>query len=408
MNTAIYIAKRYLFSKKSTHAINIISGISMLGVFIGSAALIIILSVFNGFEKVILSLYNNFTPELRIEPKQGKSFNPNTLYFKKLQTSPDIYSFTEVLEEKALLRYGKSQFIGTVKGVSDNFLKNKNLDSTLEAGSFTLKNKGRNYAVVGSAVQFNLSINVNDELTPLQVYSPRREIVNSANPINEFMVAYIYPSGVFSIQQDFDDIIVTPIDFTRDLLNEPKNVTSIELNFNDKVDVNKIQKNIEKVIGNQFLIKNRFQQNTLLYKILNSEKWAVFVILTFVLIIAIFNIIGSLTMLVMDKQKDIAILTGLGANKQLIQSIFFFEGMLISLTGCLSGVFLGLVFCLLQMKFGLVKMGGHLSMLDAYPVAFKLTDFILVFITVMIISLIASGISAKVSVKRLDAIKEEL
>ncbi|MGV8878046.1 MAG: ABC transporter permease [Sphingobacteriaceae bacterium] len=408
MNTAFYIARRYLFSKKSTHAINIISGISMLGVFIGSAALIIILSVFNGFETVILSLYNNFTPELRIEPKKGKSFNPNSAYFKSLRTSPEVYSFTEVLEEKALMRYGNSQFIGTVKGVSESFLKNKALDSTLQAGSFTLNAKGRKYAVIGSAVQFNLSVNVKDELTPLQIYSPRREIINSANPINEFMVAYIYPSGVFSIQQDFDDIIVTPIEFTRDLLNEHKNVTSIEINLKNGANVKWFKEEIEKVIGNRFLIKNRYQQNTLLYKILNSEKWAVFLILTFVLIIAIFNIIGSLTMLVMDKQKDIAILTGLGAGRRLIQSIFFFEGMLISLTGCVGGVLLGLAFCLVQLKFGLIKMGGKLSMIDAYPVDFKLADFILVFITVMLISLIASGISAKVSVKRLDEIKGEL
>lgn len=380
----------------------------MLGVFIGSAALIIILSVFNGFEKVILSLYNNFTPELKIEPKQGKTFNPNTAYFKNLQKRADLYSYTEVLEEKVLMRYGSSQFIGTAKGVSDSFLKNKGLDSTLQAGSFTLRDKDMNYAVVGSTVQFNLGINVKDQLTPLQVYSPRRNAVSSANPANEFMVAYIYPSGVFSIQQDFDDIIVVPIAFTRDLLNQPVDVSSIELNFKKGTSIDNVKKDIERQIGRQFDVKDRHQQNALLYKILNSEKWAVFLILISVLIIAIFNIIGSLTMLVMDKQKDIAILTSLGAGKGMIQRIFFFEGMLISAIGCISGITLGLLFSLIQLKFGIISMGGKLSMIDAYPVALKWTDFLLVFFTVMFISVIASGISARLSVKRLNAIKEEL
>lgn len=408
MKTAFYIATRYLFSKKSTHAINIISGISMLGVFIGSAALIIILSVFNGFEKVILSLYNNFTPELRIEPIKGKTFDPDVEYFKKLSTRSEIFSFTEVLTEKALMRYGSSQFIGNIKGVSNSFLKNKGLDSTLQAGTFTLHHNGVAYAVVGSTVQFNLGINVKDELTPLRVYLPKREVITSANPLNEFNEAYIYPSGVFAIQQDFDDIIITPIEFARDLLNEPKNVSAIELNLKKGVNIKSFKAQIEKAIGKDFRVNDRYQQNVLLYKILSSEKWAVFLILTFVLIIAIFNIIGSLTMLVMDKQKDIAILTSLGADRGLIQKIFFFEGMLISTTGCIAGTLVGFIFCLIQMRYGLIKMGSNLSMIDAYPVAIKGSDFILVGFTVFLIAIIASGISARISVKRLNAIKEEL
>jgi lipoprotein-releasing system permease protein len=408
LKTALYIATRYLFSKKSTHAINIISGISMLGVFIGSAALIIILSVFNGFEKVILSLYNNFTPELRIEPIKGKTFDPDVEYFKKLSMRSEIFSYTEVLTEKALMRYGSSQFIGNIKGVSNSFLKNKGLDSTLQAGSFTLHHNGVAYAVVGSTVQYNLGINVKDELTPLRVYLPKREVITSANPLNEFNEAYIYPSGVFAIQQDFDDIIITPIEFARDLLNEPKNVSAIELNLKKGVNIKSFKAEIEKAIGKDFRVNDRYQQNVLLYKILTSEKWAVFLILTFVLIIAIFNIIGSLTMLVMDKQKDIAILTSLGADKGLIQKIFFFEGMLISATGCIAGTLVGFIFCLIQMRYGLIKMGSNLSMIDAYPVAIKGSDFILVGFTVFLIAIIASGISARISVKRLNAIKEEL
>jgi lipoprotein-releasing system permease protein len=398
-----------LFSRKKVHAINIISGVSMLGVFIGSAALVIVLSVYNGFEKVILSLYSNFTPELKIEPRQGKTFDPNTPYFNALHRDAKLFSFTEVLEENALIRYGQTgQFIGTVRGVSDEFLRNKQLDSTIEKGSFTLKNDGRFMAVIGATVQGKLSVNIHDQLSSLQVYSARRNASSSADPLSEFEVKYIYPSGIFNIQQDFNSLIIVPIDFMRDLLNEPKNISAIDLNYKERTDLKAVQRDIEDKIGSMFIIKNRFEQNADLYKTLNYERWSIFMILTFVLIIATFNIIGSLTMLVMDKQKDIAILTSLGADKQLIQGIFFFEGMMISFIGCIAGMIVGLVFCVLQEQFGFVKFGDNMTAIDAYPVALKFTDFILVFLTVTGIAAIASGISARLSIKRLGEIKEDL
>lgn len=391
------------------HAINIISGVSMLGVFIGSAALLIVLSVYNGFEKVILSLYSNFTPELKIEPRLGKTFDPNTPYFNALHRDAKLFSFTEVLEENALIRYGQTgQFIGIVRGVSDEFLRDKQLDSTIEKGSFTLKNDGRFMAVIGANVQSKLSVNIHDQLSSLQVYSPRRNASTSADPLSEFEVKYIYPSGIFNIQQDFNSLIIVPIDFMRDLLNEPKNISAIDLNYKEGTDLKAAQRDIEDKVGSMFIIKNRFEQNADLYKTLNYERWSIFMILTFVLIIATFNIIGSLTMLVMDKQQDIAILTSLGADKQLIQGIFFFEGMMISFIGCIAGVMVGLIFCILQEQFGFVKFGDNMTAIDAYPVALKFTDFILVFLTVTGIAAIASGISARLSIKRLGEIKEDL
>jgi len=391
------------------HAINILSGVSMLGLFVGSAALVIILSVFNGFEKVILNLYSTFTPEIKIEPKQGKTFNPNTAYFNTLHRDPKLFSYTEVLEEKALIRYGASgQFIGTVKGVSDEFLNNKQLDSTVEKGSFTLKDKGHNYAVIGATVQGKLSVNTNDQLSPLQIYSPRRNAANSADPLSAFEVRYIYPSGIFNIQQDFNGLIITPIDFMRDLLDEPTNVSAIDLNYKKGTDLQSVQSDLKDKIGDKFIIKNRYEQNADLYKTLNYERWFIFMILVFVLVIATFNIIGSLTMLVIDKQKDIAILTSLGADKKLIQEIFFFEGMMISVIGCIAGMVVGLIFCILQEQFGFIKFGDNLTAIDAYPVALRFIDFILVFLTVIGIAAIASGISARLSVKRLAQIKEEL
>jgi lipoprotein-releasing system permease protein len=390
------------------HAINIISGISMLGVLIGSAALIIILSVFNGFEKVILSLYSNFTPEIKIETRLGKTFDPNTPYFNALHKDARIFSYTEVLEEKVLVRYGDKPFLGTIKGVSDDFLKNKRLDSTVQIGSFTLKSGGRDFAVIGTTIQANLGINVHDNLTPMEIFSPRRGVVNSANPLNEFVVRSINASGVFAIQQEFDDFLVTPIEFARDLLDQPKEISSIELTYKSGTNLTSVQNKIKDEIGDKFTVKNRKEQNTELYKTLNYERWSIFMILTFVLIIAIFNIIGSLTMLVIDKRQDIAILSSLGANKQTIQGIFFFEGMMISLIGCVAGIVLGLAFCLVQQHFGLIKMGAQMSVIDAYPVDLDIADFGLVFLTVGAISVIASGISARLSIKGLDEIKQDL
>ncbi len=390
------------------HAINIISGITMMGVLIGSAALIIVLSVFNGFEKVILSLYSNFSPEIKIEPRMGKTFDPHTAYFNELHKDARVFSYTEVLQDKALIKYGNKTFIATMEGVSDEFLKNSKLDSTIQDGSFTLKSNGRPYAVIGTAIQASLSININDQLSPLQIYSPRRNITGSANPLDEFVVRNIYPSGVFSVQQDFDNIMVIPIDFARELLEQPKQVSFIELDFKQGTDVNAVQDEIKDKLGNGYIVKNRKQQNTELYKTLNYERWAIFMILTFVLIIAAFNIVGSLTMLVIDKRKDIAVLTSLGANKQTIQGIFFFEGMMISFVGCIIGIVIGIIFCILQEQYGFLRIDSKLTVVDAYPVAINPTDFLLVFLTVGVISVIASGISARLSIKGLADIKQDL
>jgi lipoprotein-releasing system permease protein len=389
------------------NAINIISGISMLGVFIGSAALVIILSVFNGFEKMILGLYSNFTPEIKIETRFGKTFDPNTPFFRQIHKDPSVFSYTEALQEKALMVYSNKQFIGTIKGVTDDFLKNKRLDSTVQDGSFSLHVDKQQYAVIGGTVAGSLGVNINDP-EPIRLYAPNRNATSSTNPLDEFVVRSINPSGVFTIQADFDDFAVVPIDFARDLLNQPVNVTSIEINYHPGTDLDAVQSDIQDKIGNKYTVKNRIQQNTELYKTLNYERWFIFMILVFVLIIAIFNIIGSLTMLVIDKKKDIAVLSSLGAGKKLVQGIFFFEGMMISGIGCVAGMVLGLLFCLVQEYTKWIKMGGTGPAADPYPVELRATDFILVFLTVGIIAVIASAVSARLSVKGLDDLKADL
>lgn len=381
----------------------------MLGVFVGSAALIIILSVFNGFENIVLSMYNTFSPELRIEAAIGKTFDPSGLPFNTIKSDKRIISYVEVLQEKALVRYGKSQSIALIKGVSDEYMKgHPNLDSAISSGSFILKDKNEDFAVIGSSIQNYLSVNPNDDFRTLDVYSPRKGALNSVNPADEFNVISIYPSGVLSVQQEFDNLMIVPLRFARKLLVEERKVSFIEINTRSGVAVDDLQTDIEKLLGKRFIIKNRSQQNQLLYKILNSEKWAIFLILTFVLIIAIFNIIGSLTMLVIDKRKDIAILSSLGADNSLIRGIFFIEGMMISMLGCITGMAAGMLFCLLQQHFGFIKMSGVNLMIDAYPVVIKWTDFILIFGTVLIVSLIASAISSQLSIKNTRYLRDDL
>ncbi len=380
----------------------------MLGVFVGSAALIIILSVFNGFEHVILSMYNTFTPEIRIEPAHGKTFEPAAKAFQHLKKDRRIENYAEVLQEKALLRYGEAQYIGLVKGVSEEFLKRKKIDSTIVQGKFDLGTDSIPYAVAGSTVQLFLTLNVGDPFRDLEVYSPRKGAQSSINPADEFTVKVIHPVGVFQIQQQFDESVIVPIQFARELLGEPTKVSSIEIYLKPGQSAEAFQNEISARLGKGFAVKNRVQQNELLYKILNSEKWAIFFILTFVLIIAVFNIIGSLTMLVIDKKKDIAILASLGAGEKLIQRIFFIEGMMISLLGCLTGLAAGLLFCILQQKFGMIKMAETNFVTDAYPIALKAPDFVLVFLTVTLISAIASAISSRLSIKTLSQIKTEL
>lgn len=410
MNTALYIAKRYLFAKKSTNAINLISGISLVGVLVGSAALIIILSVFNGFEQVVLNMFNTITPEIAITPIKGKTFDPNTTYFNQLRKNKAIFSLTEVLQENALLRYNQKQAVAFIKGVDNTYLKNTKLDSTIVEGKFVLNNASGANAVIGSALQSYLSVNTTDPFTTLQVFSPKKGTsLNTIGSVGDFTMLDIPVSGVFEVQQEFDNGIIVPISFARQLLNEPTKVSSIEINLKPGIDVKWFKTKIITEIGDNFYVRNRVEQNRSIYNILNTEKWAVYVILTFVLIIAIFNIIGSLTMLVIDKEKDIAVLRSLGAGKKLIKQIFLLEGMMITMAGCFLGLMVGFGFCLLQQNFGLIKMGeANNTLISSYPVNLKLADFVLVLITVGIFSFLASALSANLSVKKINQINESI
>ncbi len=397
MNLAPFIARRYFFSKKSQRAINIISMISVIGVTIGTAALIIVLSVFNGFENLILRLYNSFDPDMKISKVEGKSFHLRTFPLHELQSMDGVLYVTQVLEENALVKYHDKQTIVTIKGVSDEFEKMTGIDTMMSDGTFLLKNGDLDFAVVGGGVAYNLQLNTNDLLSQLEIYAPRKNSSSLLNTDEAFNRRFVSPSGIFSIQQEFDTkFIIVPLRFAYEILEKDSQVSALEIGLKPWMKIDKIQTDIAGLAGNSYQVKNRYQQHELIYKIMKSEKWAVFLILTFILIIATFNVISSLTMLVIEKKKDITILHSLGANASLLRKIFLLEGILITSLGAFSGLTVGFIICYLQERFGLIQLGGSGSfVIDAYPVKMQVADFFYVLMTVFFIGLIAAWYPSK-------------
>jgi lipoprotein-releasing system permease protein len=391
MNLPFYISKRYLFSKKSQNVINIISGISVAGVVTGTMALIVILSVFNGFDDLIKSLYSTFDPEIKIIPVAGKTFSPSGPGFSAVRNHRNVLHFSEVLEENVLLRYGERQYIATMKGVDDEFADVTGIDTMIIDGSFTLKEADRPFAVIGQGVAYYLGIGLTF-INPINVYSIKRTGNIPVNPEQAISRKFIFPSGIFSIEQEHNiRYIIVPISFARDLLGYQDEVSAVELKLRPGTDIDFFQEEIKKLTGNEFLVQNRNDQNALFYRIMRSEKWAIFFILTFILIVASFNIIGSLTMLMLDKREDIRTLQNLGASNRLIRNIFLLEGWMISVIGAIIGLIIGSIIAWLQAKFGLIKLSGSGSfIIDAYPVVYKFQDVIKVFITVIFIGFLAA------------------
>ena len=398
MNFPFYIAKRYLFSKKSHNIINIISLVSVVGVTIGTLALIVVLSVFNGFEDLVKSLFNTFNPDLQITVKEGKTFDAHQVSRDKISQIPGVVSFTEVVEENALLKYNSEQYIVTLKGVSDDYLHNNPLDTMLFDGDFILKNGNIDLTIMGYLVAYNLGIKINDYSNPVYAYVPRRTKKGLTTLDQSFNSGALVPSAVFSVQQEIDTkYVIVPIDFTRKLLEYENEVTAIEIRLQPETDTDDIQDQIQNIIGEQFIVKTRFQQQELLYKIMRSEKWAIFFILTFIIIIATFNVVGTLYMLILDKRKDIAILFSMGANEKKIKRIFLAEGLMITLTGALTGLFIGYILCVIQINFGLIKLGSDADafIIPYYPVKIMLMDFVAVFGIVSVIGLAAAWYPVK-------------
>ena len=386
------IARRYLFSKKSHNAINIISGISAAGVAIGAMALVCVLSVFNGFESLITDMFSSFDPDLKITLTQEKTFDINSNEFYQLKKMKSVAFFTEVVEENALLRFKDKQMPATIKGVSSDFEKMTHIDSIMYDGKFILYDGAFQRAVPGVGVAGTLGFGAHF-IDPLYIYAPKRTSkINLLRPENSFNQVGTFVSGIFSVKQlQYDDhYVLVSIELARDLFEYDKTkVSSVELKLAAGVKQSEVQKQIQKLLGDRFQVKNRYEQQESFFKIMKIEKWITYLILCFILLIASFNIIGSLSMLIIDKKADIETLRSLGANNQLIKQIFLFEGWLISLVGAFGGIGIGTILCLLQEHLGFVKLGtGYV--VDAYPVVTNVMDIGLVFITVICMGFLAA------------------
>ncbi len=392
MNLSFYIARRYLLGKKSQNAINIISGISILGIATGTMALVIVLSVFNGFDSVVKSLFNTFDPDIQISATEGKTFTPDPEKSSAILALPGVAALSEALEENVLLLYNDKQHIATIKGVDEAFRDVSGLDSMIYDGEMKLKDRNRSYAVVGQGVAYSLGIGLNF-INPLYVYTiDRTAKINMSQPEESIRRDFLYPSGIFLIEQDYDSkYIITSIDFARQLLSYLSEVSHLEVKLDPGFPADGVQKEIQALMGEGFQVKNREQQNELFYRVMRSEKWAIFLILTFILIIASFNVIGSLSMLIIDKKKDILTLRNMGAGNRLIKSVFLMEGWLISIIGSISGLFLGTAISWVQQRFGVIKLTGSGSfIIDSYPVQIESFDIFLIWITVLVIGLFAA------------------
>ncbi len=392
MNFSFYIARRYLFSRKKTNRINLISAISVGGLVVGTMGLIIGLSGFNGFDSLIKSLFSSFDPEISITVKEGKMFSATGPTFDELRRMPAVANYAEIMEDNALLRYKDRQIFATIKGVSEAYLQFSGIDSMLTEGEFKLKDASNNYAVLGEGIAYNLAVGIH-QMEPISVYAPRKGRESSLLPTGSFNQRLIYPSGIFSIQQEIDTkYIVVPIGFAREIFEQPDKVSAIELKLKEGSSPKAAIAAISALLGKNFEVRDRYQQHDYLYKTMLSEKYATYLILVLILVIASFNIVGSLTMLILDKKEDIAILQSMGADKHTIRNIFLFEGWLISMLGAVLGTVAGLAICQAQISFGLVKLSEKASsfIIDAYPMKIVASDVLLIVVSVSLIGFLAA------------------
>lgn len=407
MNLPFYIARRYLFSKKKHNAINIISGISVCGVALATLALVCTLSVFNGFQDMVAGFFTAFDPELKITVREGKVFDPGGEAFGQVRALPEIDVWTETLEENAMVQYKDRQAMAVIKGVEDNFEQLTEIDSLLYgAGEFILHDSIVDYGVLGVELVSELGTGL-QFVDPLQVFAPKRNVrVNMANPSASFNRDYLFSPGVVFVvnQQKYDArYILTSLDFARNLFNYDTEVSAIELKLKPDADVSAVQKKISRLLGDGFAVQDRYEQQADVFRIMEIEKFISYLFLTFILAIACFNVIGSLSMLILDKREDVETLRNLGADDRLIARIFLFEGRLISLFGALAGIILGLLLCFVQQRYGIIALGGGSGsfVVDAYPVSVHATDVVLVFSTVIVVGFLSVWYPVRYLTRRL-------
>lgn len=397
------IARRYFFSGQLSNVINIISGISLLGVVVGSFALVVVLSVFNGFEGVVVSLFNTFDSDLKITVREGKYFHPDSADFRHLSELKGIAGITPVIEENTLIKYENKQTIARFRAMEPEYLATTGLDTMMISGRARLHEGEYPRAILGGGIAVKLGALSLDQFKALQLFLPRKDQQVLLNPRRAFVQQSIRPAGIFAIQQEFDNrYLLLPLAFGRKMAQVSQEVTAIELNLKPKADLKALRQQVAAIAGPGFEVADRYQQHATLYKVFNSEKLAVYLILSFILLIAAFNLVGSLTMIAIEKKHDMAILKSMGADVPLIRNIFLQEGILLSLIGAFLGMGLGALVCWLQMEFGFIKIGGgDTFVLDAYPVQFKGSDLLLIFITVVVLGGLASLYPARVASRQL-------
>ena len=403
MNLSAFIAKRYLLKKKTFNLINIISIVSIVSIAIGTMSLVIILSVFNGFENLISDLFVKFNAEIQITSKNGKFFTPDEKIINEIRKSQSVKGISYIIEDNALIKYKDKQVIAKIKGVDANYLKKKDINDIIIDGRFVLNQGGNNFAVLGQGIAYRLNVDVYNFHIPLSIYSPSRK--KSFNPTNfqgAFNNVILNAGGVFSIQQDFDSkYVFVPLSVAQELFDYDKQVTAIEI-FSDSKDVESIKENVKQLIGNNFNVKNRYEQQEFIYKIMNSEKWAVVMILLLILAIASFSLVGSVTTIIIDKKKDIYIYKSIGMSKPSIKQIFIYNSFMISAIGLSLGLIVGYLICFLQIKFGIIgfQSSGNF-IINSYPIKIQVMDIFFIIIPVGFIALIASYFPAKILVDRL-------
>ena len=390
MKLPLRIARRYLFAKKSTNAINLITGIAVFGICVGTAALILVLSVFNGFEDLITSMYSSFDPDVKITPVEGKTFTADSSMLEALRNIEGVAAVSQTLEEVAFFEYKDNQDFGTLKGVDDLWQTVTRIDSSVREGTFALYQEDRDMAVFGLGMRNKLGINIDDLFSSIAVYMPKRQEVSMFE--QQFRKRFVYPAGTFVIQQEFDNqYVITSLELVRELLGMPDQVSALELKLAAGAGGRQkgVIERIRQSTGAAYDVKDRYQQEETFLRLMQMEKWLSFAIVSLMMLLVAFNMVGALWMVVLEKKKDIAILKSMGALDTTVRDIFLNEGVLLSLIGIAGGFVLALVTYWLQVHFGIVRIPGNF-VVKAYPISIRAFDFAVVFFTVLSIGLLAS------------------
>lgn len=406
MNFPFYIAKRYLFSKKSHNAINVISGISVCGVALATLAMVCTLSVFNGFQDMVATFFTAFDPQVKITSVKGKVFDGSMPVLSQIKKMPEVAVYSESVEDNAMVQYKGRQVMAVIKGVEDNFDKLTPIDSILFGrGELILHDEVADYAIPGLQLLSTLGTGIRF-LDPLEVYAPKRGAkINMANPMSSFVSDDLFSSGLtFTVNQEKYDgsYILTSIDFARNLFQYDKEVSAVNLRLHPTANEKDVISKIKRILGEDFYVQDRYEQQADTFRIMEIEKLISYIFLTFILMIACFNVIGSLSMLIIDKKSDVQTLRNLGASDNQIVRIFLFEGRMISFIGAVAGVILGLILCLVQQEYGIISLGNSGSfVVDSYPVSVHAWDVVLIFITVLVIGFISVWYPVRYLSKRL-------